>query len=181
MSTAIEPGYIPYGVPDIVHDDVWRAVMQAAADISMARKRQRQEDRKTRAQQTASSSTGSTPLQRLGSGRKTGRSERDPNPTSKRIRLGSMAASQAEVAPAASKPAGPPVDPKPYRCRAVAEVEVNQKAPSVALEEQRRGDTIYPIPLDWWKDNSTDFPLLSALSRRLLAIPAKQAQSERTF
>lgn len=34
-----------YDVPDIVHDDVWRAVVQAAADISMALERQRQEDR----------------------------------------------------------------------------------------------------------------------------------------
>ncbi|CAN0232733.1 unnamed protein product, partial [Ascophyllum nodosum] len=36
-------------------------------------------------------------------------------------------------------------------------------------------------PLDWWRINAVKFPLLAALVRRLLTIPASQAQSERVF
>ncbi|CAN0426553.1 unnamed protein product, partial [Ascophyllum nodosum] len=38
-----------------------------------------------------------------------------------------------------------------------------------------------PRPLDWWRINAVKFPLLAALARRLLTIPASQAQSERVF
>ena len=36
-------------------------------------------------------------------------------------------------------------------------------------------------PLDWWKLNSGHFPLLSCMARKLLAIPATSAPSERVF
>ncbi|CAM9549582.1 unnamed protein product, partial [Pylaiella littoralis] len=36
-------------------------------------------------------------------------------------------------------------------------------------------------PLDWWRKNQLEFPLLAALARRVLAIPSSQAQSERMF
>jgi zinc finger BED domain-containing protein 1 (E3 SUMO-protein ligase ZBED1) len=36
-------------------------------------------------------------------------------------------------------------------------------------------------PLDWWKSKRTNFPLLSKLSRKILAQPATSAPSERLF
>ncbi|CAM9886015.1 unnamed protein product, partial [Ascophyllum nodosum] len=52
----------------------------------------------------------------------------------------------------------------------------------LAMEEaQESGKILYPDPLDWWRINAVKFPLLAALARRLLTIPASQAQSERVF
>lgn len=51
----------------------------------------------------------------------------------------------------------------------------------MAAKEQRGEVTTYGNPLDWWKYNSTDVPLLSTLARHLLAIPATQAQSKQMF
>lgn len=36
-------------------------------------------------------------------------------------------------------------------------------------------------PLDWWKRNASDFPILSLMARRLLAIPGSSSASERVF
>ena len=48
-------------------------------------------------------------------------------------------------------------------------------------ETQESGKILYPDPLDCRRINAVEFPLLAALARRLLAIPASQAQSERVF
>jgi len=69
----------------------------------------------------------------------------------------------------------------PYRPRATAEVESYRNTPDVPIEKQIGKLTTYANPLDWWKDNSTDFPLLSALARCFFFIQATQAQSERTL
>ena len=36
-------------------------------------------------------------------------------------------------------------------------------------------------PLPWWRDNCVNFPMVAALARKVLAIPATSAQSERLF
>lgn len=43
------------------------------------------------------------------------------------------------------------------------------------------GTTSYPNHLEWWTLKARDFPLLAVLSRRMLAIPASQARSDRVF
>jgi len=55
----------------------------------------------------------------------------------------------------------------PHRRRATVEVEAYRKAPGVATEQQKGEAIIYANPLDWWKSNSTDVSLLSALAHLL--------------
>lgn len=51
----------------------------------------------------------------------------------------------------------------------------------MAIEEQKWEVSIYSNRLDWWKNNSTDLPLLLVLSWCLFSIPAKQTQSEQMY
>ena len=41
--------------------------------------------------------------------------------------------------------------------------------------------TVYSNPLDMWRNKAMEFPYLARVARRVLAIPATQAQSERMF
>ncbi|CAM9558001.1 unnamed protein product, partial [Pylaiella littoralis] len=36
-------------------------------------------------------------------------------------------------------------------------------------------------PLEWWRLEAWEYPLLASLARRVLCIPAPQAQPERVF
>ena len=36
-------------------------------------------------------------------------------------------------------------------------------------------------PLKWWADQATNFPFLSQVARRILAVPASSAPTERVF
>ncbi|CAM9559514.1 unnamed protein product, partial [Ectocarpus sp. 4 AP-2014] len=48
-------------------------------------------------------------------------------------------------------------------------------------QDGRKSRRVNLDPLDWWRKKSADFPHLSILARRVLAIPATQAESERLF
>ena len=49
-------------------------------------------------------------------------------------------------------------------------------------EPLNEGDPIvFSDPLPWWKLHARNFPLLARVARRVLAIPASSAQSERLF
>lgn len=52
---------------------------------------------------------------------------------------------------------------------------------SEAEQDETKNSRVYLDPLDWWRVQSTDFPHLAMLARRVLAIPATQAESERLF
>ena len=40
---------------------------------------------------------------------------------------------------------------------------------------------VYNNPLDTWRNKAMEFPYLARVARRVLAIPARQAQTERMF
>ena len=167
MATALDPRCkMLYGVLPNEHEGVWQAVAMAAADIAKS----------TQASvgATASSAAGST----LG-GPGPGASAR---PASKRFCGGFMAAFQAQATSASTATAAPTLPAEHFLKEAEREVTRYRSGSVLAMEEaQESGKTLYPYPLDWWRINAFKFPLLAALARRLLAIPASQAQSERVF
>ena len=173
MATALDPRCkMLYGVLPNEHEGVWQAVAMAAADTAKS----------TRASvgATASSAAGSTPV--AGStpgGSGPGASAR---PASKRFCGGFMPASQAQATSASTATAAPSLPAEDFLKEAEREVTRYRAASGLAMEEaQGSGKILYPDPLDWCRVNAVKFPLLAALARRLLAIPASQAQSERVF
>ena len=63
--------------------------------------------------------------------------------------------------------------------RAVQEVKVSKGLPTLAMSTTNDSDhEIYLGPLKWWV---YDLPMLAPLARRMLAITASRAQSERLF
>ena len=93
-----------------------------------------------------------------------------------------MAASQAQATSASTATAAPSLPAEHFLKEAESEV-TRYRAPSgLAMEvAQESGKILYPDSLDWWRINAVKFPLLAALARRRLAIPASQAHSERVF
>ena len=62
------------------------------------------------------------------------------------------------------------------------ELEAFQASSGIKMYElDKEGTRVYLDPLDWWRVRRTDFPHLANLARRVLAIPATQAESERLF
>ena len=93
-----------------------------------------------------------------------------------------MAASQARATSASTAIAAPSLPAEHFLKEAEREVTRYRAASGLVMEvAQESGKILYPDQLDWWRINAVKLPLLAALARRLLAIPASQAQSERVF
>ena len=93
-----------------------------------------------------------------------------------------MAASPAQATSASTATAAPSLPAEHFLKEEESEVTRYRAASGLAMEvAQESGKILYPDPLDWWRINAVKFPLLAALARRRLAIPASQAQSERVF
>ena len=167
MATAFDPRCkMLYGVLPNEHEGVWQAVAMAAADIAKG----------TQASvgATTSSAARSTP-----GGPGPGASAR---PASKRFCSGFMTAYQAQAKSVSTATAAPSLSAEHFLEEAEREVTRYRAASGLAMEvAQESGKILNPDPLDWWRINAVKFPLLAALARRLLAIPASQAQSERVF
>ena len=69
----------------------------------------------------------------------------------------------------------------------VAETTVEQKQPVELAEEhiqKYKSIGAFPVnslPLDWWKKNESQYPMIAALARSLFAIPETSVPSERVF
>ena len=84
-----------------------------------------------------------------------------------------MAASQAQATSASTATAAPSLPAEHFLKEAESEVTRYRAASALAMEvAQESGKIVYPDPLDWWRMNAVNFPLLAALARHLLAIPA---------
>ncbi len=62
--------------------------------------------------------------------------------------------------------------------RATAELGLYHNEPHLPI---KKDDSSFNNPLDWWRIKAQQFPLISKLALRLLAIPATSAPSERVF
>jgi hypothetical protein len=62
--------------------------------------------------------------------------------------------------------------------RVRAELVLYKREPAIMLQ---REEGIYNNPLEWWKVKKHQYPLLSKVAIKLLAIPATSAPSERVF
>ncbi|CAM9856578.1 unnamed protein product [Ectocarpus sp. 12 AP-2014] len=61
------------------------------------------------------------------------------------------------------------------------EQEDSEEEDASEEEDENNSSRVYLDPLGWWRMKSADFPHLAILARRVLAIPATQAESERLF
>ena len=167
MATALDPRCkMLYGVLPNKQERVWQALAMAAADIAKS----------TQASvgATVSSAAGSSP-----GGPGPGASAR---PASKRFCGSFMAASQVQATSASTATAAPSLPAEHFLKEAEREVTRYRAPNRLAMEEaQESGKILYPDPLNWWRINAVKLRLLAALARRLLGIPASQAQSERVL
>ena len=157
-----------YGVLPNEHEAVRQAVTMAAADIAKS----------TQASvgATVLSAAGSTPA--AGSIPSRPEPEASARPASKRFCGGFMAASQAQAASASTATAAPSLPTEHFLKEAEREVTRYWATRGLAMEEaQESGKILYPDPLDCRRINAVKFPLLAALARRLLAIPASRSRS----
>lgn len=61
------------------------------------------------------------------------------------------------------------------------EIAAYQKIPALCMKIKVSEKEIFNDPLSWYRDNEDEFPLLSAVAKRTLNIPATSASSERLF
>lgn len=62
------------------------------------------------------------------------------------------------------------------------ELETFQATTGIKMYEMdKEGTRVYLDPLEWWRVRRTDVPHMANLARRVMAIPATQAESERLF
>lgn len=169
FATALDPrSKHLYGIRPEEHGGVWRAVASRAVGVAF--------EKYTSDKASASGGTPATqPVQ-------TPPNTTDGVPEPKRRRVGAFeAAAAAHAADATAGSVGvESPDERRAQLAAIVDLEVAafKAAPGLALRDKTDAFT---NPLDWWRKNQLEFPLLAGLARRVLAIPSSQAQSERMF
>ena len=82
-----------------------------------------------------------------------------------------------------------PVPLQPVDCELAVQLEMMayereeylQRILSHGVDENGDEFCVYSNPLDWWKERDLRYPILSALSRSVLCVPATSAPCERLF
>lgn len=175
LATALDPRTkILYGVDDNEKADVWKLVQEEAVKIAL-------ENRNTEASQRASSGA-----EEAGPASWTTTAGAEEPSTKRRRRGGGgfMAAAQA-AGGARTQQLGEGTDSSTTSLITNSvRVELTAFKASTGIkmyEEDEEGTKVYLDPLEWWRVRCTDFPHMANLARRVLAIPATQAESERLF
>lgn len=167
FATALDPrAKHLYGIRPEEHGGVWRAVASKTVGIAIEKYTS---DKASAAGGTPAPQPVQTPPVAT-----------DGGTSPKRRRVGAFeAAAAAHAAGAtASSVAVESQDERRAQLASMVDLEVAafKSASGLALRDQTGAFT---NPLDWWRKNQLEFPLLAALARRVLAIPSSQAQSER--
>ncbi|CAB1105140.1 unnamed protein product [Ectocarpus sp. CCAP 1310/34] len=178
LATALDPRTkILYGVDEDEKADVWKLVEEEAVKIAV-------ETRNSENSQRASSQQGPEAAAGPTSSPTSAGAEESSRKRPRRGGGGFMAAAQA-VGGARTPQLDEGADSSFVRLiTSSVRVELTAFKVSTGIkmyEEDKEGAKVYLDPLDWWRVRCADFPHLANLARRVLAIPATQAESERLF
>ena len=174
LATALDPRFPKdlYGINDEDKPKVWNFVQEETVKIVM----QNREEKDSADKRSQSSSVAAPPPRAAEGG-----------PVRKRPRGGGFMEA-AQAAGSATGKVGRSTDSSTTSLIVNSvrlEVESFQTVEGIKMYEPGKdGDEssrVYLDPLDWWRVKRVDFPHLASLARRVLAIPATQAESERLF
>ncbi|CAM9694171.1 unnamed protein product, partial [Hapterophycus canaliculatus] len=154
-----------YGIESEEHSEVWDAVVSAAVDIELA-----------------NNTAGSAPPDGgggAGSPIAVGSTPSAPSaPRQRRRGFAAAAAAQPQV----SGTAIPSSSTRHLEGIDSRELDSFKTAPGVDMSSyDKEGKVVLGDPLQWWRVKAREYPMLAALARRVLCIPASQAHSERVF
>lgn len=158
LATAMDPrSKSLYGIDAYEHPDVWQAVADATVEIALHNK-----------PATSTPSDG---------GRSGSPITVDPAPRTRRRGFAAAAEAHAQGG-AAGATEGSSDSRRQLESIVERELESFKSTPGISLGN---AGTTSPSPLEWWRVKSREYPTLALLARRVLCIPASQAQSERVF
>lgn len=155
-----------YGIPPQEHAAVWSAVAKETVELAL--------------QKEQSCAKAPVPAQAS----PVVADSVEAQESSKRARLSPFeAAAAAHAVDGSGSSADPPADDSRERVATAVDMEVTafKNTRGIRVWQEVGGKKVYNNPLQWWHSKQRDFPLLAALARRVLALPATQAQSERMF
>lgn len=163
LATAMDPRSKGlYGIDEDEHPAVWDAVANEAVKVAM-------EAKAAEGIQAAGASSSPIAVETAA----------DPQPQRRR---GFAAASAAHGARQQSAAASSSGSREQMESIVKREVDAFKTTPGLAaIWTDEKGQEIRGKPLEWWRVNAREYPMLALLARRVLCIPASQAQSERVF
>ena len=171
LATALDPRTkLLYGIDDDVKPMVWKLVQDEAVKIAVAKRQEANAAALTSPR--SPTAVAAPPASAAGGSRKLARN-----------RGGFMAALQSAGRARGQVGGGGDISTSNLIAGSVQlEVESFQRCDLLMMyREDSKGEKTFLDPLDWWRLKNADFPHLAILARRVLAIPATQAESERLF
>ncbi|CAM9620525.1 unnamed protein product, partial [Hapterophycus canaliculatus] len=165
LSTAMDPrSKSLYGIDEMDHPEVWDAVAAAAVEIGLAAESAPTD---VGGGSGAPIAVDSAPIAVASAHR--------PH----RRGFAAAAAAHAQVGGAVTEPTG---SKRQMESIVNRELEAFKTTPGIDMSKiGKDGKLVLGDPLQWWGIKAREYPMLAALARRVLCIPASQAQSERVF